>query len=150
MSMPTQSEQDATDTNNERVAAAARQYVVRKRRLTIGTLVSIVAIIGPCAVVGRWVLTPWFVSVASDALGSEIDIRIDGRTQPIKNGVKALLQSKIDELVGERDLLLARRARDPSKWTDLDQMKLTQTERQLDTARRALAQFETAPLAATK
>lgn len=143
-------ELEATTTHNERAASATRQYKGLRSKLTLGTIVAAISILGTVSVVGRYVLTPWFVVVATDTLGAEINNRIDDRTQPIKNGVKSMLISKIEELEGERDLMEARYRRDPAKWTDLDSMKLTQIKTRLASAQKALAQFENPPIAALK
>jgi hypothetical protein len=89
----------------------------------------------------RLILVPWFVTAASKALSGNIDSRIDGKTAPVKAGIESILNDKITELQGQVDLLHARRQRDPSKWTDLDVLTLTQAEQRLANARAALANF---------
>jgi hypothetical protein len=145
-----QSETEARAAHNKRAEDATRQYRGIRSRLTLSSVVAVISILGTVSVVGRYVLTPWFVVVATDTLGAEIDNRIDDRTQPIKNGVKSMLKSKIEELEGEVDLMEARYRRDPAKWTDLDSMKLTQIKNRLANARTALAQFENPPIAVRK
>jgi hypothetical protein len=113
-----------------------------RRTLTIRTLLSLMSILAILVPTGRWILTPWFVSVATTALGEEIDKRVDAKNVPVLDGIKSTLKDKITELDGRVALLRAQRDRSPQKWTDLDVLQLTQLEQRLATARESLSTFE--------
>lgn len=59
--------------------------------------------------------------------------------EPLGAGIKSMLDSDILALEEDVDVLLARRAANPSIWTELDQRQLTRKTQLLDSKRRALA-----------
>lgn len=113
----------------------------QKQRLLV-TSAAVLTLMGSITAAGRYLLTPWFVAVASETLADEIDARIDDKTKPANNGIKAMLTANIEQLTDEVNLLKARQSRDPAKWTDLDVMMLSNAERRLYSAKAALAEFE--------
>lgn len=113
----------------------------QKQRFLV-TSAALLTLIGGITAAGRYLLTPWFVTVASETLADEIDSRIDDKTKPANNGIKAMLTGNIEQLTDEVNLLKARRDRAPAKWTDLDVMMLSNAERRLYSAKTALAEFE--------
>lgn len=113
-----------------------------QKKITISVVASGIAILGALAATGRYLLTPWFVTVATETLAGEIDKRIDSKTTPANNGIKAMLTANIEQLTDEVSMLNARRARDPARWSDMDVMLLSSAERRLNSAKRSLAEFE--------
>jgi hypothetical protein len=114
----------------------------KHRTVTLSTILSLLSVLAIMVPVGRYVLTPWFVTVATGALAGEISNQVKAQTAPSNNGVKSIIADKIDQLEAERDLMLTRKERAPAKWTDIDSMQLTQTTQRLNKARLALAEFE--------
>ena len=110
-----------------------------KPRLTLSVIASGVAILGAITATGRYVLTPWFVTVASDALADDMRQIARSEVSGVKSGVEALLQDKIDELDARRTVLEATQQRNPSAFTDAMAVELASIRARLEKQRMALS-----------
>jgi hypothetical protein len=113
-----------------------------RKTVVLSTAISVLGALAILVPVGRWVLAPWFTTVAFSAVAADVDARIDQKTAPGNNGIKAILAANIEELQDIVNMEVARRERAPTKWTELDQLNLNNTLRRLNSARTALSSFE--------
>lgn len=65
-------------------------------------------------------------------------------TAPTNEGFKAILETDIRVLEEDVNVALARKASAPSKWTELDERRLTRDQQRLEAKRKALAALEAA------
>lgn len=113
-----------------------------RRHITLSAVVSVVAVFATVIPAGRYVLTPWFVTVASEALGDEISKKVRTETAPASAGVKSMLEDKIDELKIREAVLVARQARSPQSFTDADATELAGVRSRLQKQEAALRNFK--------
>ena len=112
------------------------------KRLTLGVIASFIGILGTLTVTGRYVLTPWFVAVASDALADETRKVAREEASPALTGVKSLLIDKVDELESRKSVLEAQQQRAPQMFTDSNAIELSSVRQRLEKQRAALTKAE--------
>lgn len=112
------------------------------RTITLSTIVSILAICGVILPVGGLVSSPFIVQTMSRAMAGEIHEQVKAQTAPTKEGVKAILQDKIDDLAMEVEVLESQRAREPSKFTREDATRLASFRARLQRQREALQELQ--------
>lgn len=111
----------------------------RRRTITISTVVSALAICGVILPVAIAVMSPWAVSVMSNAMAGEISDQVKTETAPFNAAMRVLLESQIVTLEDDIESLKYRRDRLGSEWTEADNRDLTAKERRLKAHRDALA-----------
>jgi len=118
--------------------------VTAPKRLTLGVIASFIGILGTLTVTGRYVLTPWFVAVASDALADDTRKIAREEASPGLIAVKALLIDKVDELESKKAVLVAQAQRAPAQFTNADAIELASVQARLEKQRAALSKAEVA------
>ena len=120
----------------------AQGILHHKRTITISTIYSTLAVAGVILPLLGALSFPWFVNFMSSAMAGEIKNQVKVETSPTREGVKAILQDKIDELSAKVAVLEARRDRDRQRWTDADAIELSSAAARLKKQQQALADLE--------
>ena len=116
--------------------------VPQRPRVTLNMVAAGMGILAGVTAAGRYILTPWFVTVASEALAEDMHSIARSETSPVQSAVKSLLQDKIDDLESRKSVLEATQQRNPAAFTDANAIELASVRARLEKLRAALIDAE--------
>jgi hypothetical protein len=134
----------------EKVARAIGKQEERAQRwhrhpVTLSSVVSILAICGGILPFAVWFGRGTVITALVGELNPAISAEVKAQTAPAKNGVKAMLQDKIDELATKVAMLDAKQRRNPQAFTDNDVIEMQSAITRLEKQKRALQEVDQGP-----
>lgn len=88
--------------------------------------------------IAKRVLTPWVVGVVQTAVAADTEKKINTKLIPVLSALKSNKESAVAEMEDDFKLETLRKQQVGSKWTNYDELKLTQLERRLKDERKKL------------
>lgn len=102
-----------------------------KHPAVLSTIISLLTVFTVGSQVASRIMAPWMIGVVKDAIAADTNQKIEQKMQPVTNYLEGMAQSRISELDDAVKLESFRKSSAPTKWTQLDELKLAQLERRL-------------------
>lgn len=104
-------------------------------RAWIAWLAGVLAVLTSIWQISTRVAAPYLVGVVQEAVAADTERKIEAKlapaVAPLKETLKGMLESKVAELEDQVQLESFRRSQAPTKWQEIDELRLSQMRRRL-------------------